>query len=288
MPDPASPPASAPLALPGARPLRDLAEALQAGRPLVGLFTDVDDTLTDGGVLMEEARAGLQSLADDGLPVVAITGRPVGWSERFLAGPGRAPLTALVAENGAVALLPDAAEPAGWRKLYQQDAATRARHQVRLQAVLAEIEATVPGARRSADSAGRETDIAIDHAEAARLDAASVARVVGLMRERGLTATVSSIHVNGWIGAHHKAQGARWIVDLLWGRDLLAERDLWVVVGDSTNDEGLFELLPHSVGVANIARFWPQLRHRPRFVTAAARGSGVAELVPVLRAARLR
>ena len=40
-------------------------------------------------------------------------------------------------------------------KLYLQDAATRAANYARMQQVLAHIEATVPGAQRAADSAGR-------------------------------------------------------------------------------------------------------------------------------------
>jgi hypothetical protein len=37
------------------------------------------------------------------------------------------------------------------------------------------------------------------------------------------------------------------------------------------------------VGVANIARFVPQLSHLPRYVTRAERGAGFAELVAHLR-----
>lgn len=269
-----------------AEPLASMAAALRAGPALRGLFTDVDDTLTAGGILMPEARSALQALAAAGLPVVAITGRPVGWSEGFMSGPAAWPVAALVAENGAVALLPDPPAAAGYRKCYQQDADTRSRHRTRLQRVLAQIEAEVPGARRACDSAGRETDIAIDHSEHAQLDAATVAKVVERMRALGLTATVSSIHVNGWIGTHDKAQGARWIVGRLWGRDLATELDRWVMVGDSTNDESLFRLLPHSVGVANIASFWERLQHRPRYVTAGERGLGFAEVAQAVLSAR--
>jgi len=93
-----------------------------------------------------------------------------------------------------------------------------------------------------------------------------------------LTATVSSIHINGWLGQHSKLTGARWIVRELWGRDLDAEMDRWVYVGDSTNDQVMFEHFPHSVGVANIRRFESQLLHRPRYITPSERGAGFAEL----------
>jgi HAD superfamily hydrolase (TIGR01484 family) len=272
---------------PPARPLADLQTRLlvqrQQGRPLVGVFTDVDDTLTDELGLMPAARAALHALAEAGLPVVAITGRPVGWSERFLLGPDAWPVQAIVAENGAVALLPTGH---GVEKRYQQSAADRAMHFQRLQAALAHIELNHPGAHRARDSAGRETDIAIDHSEHHHLDPPRVQAIVADLGALGLRATVSSIHINAWIGEHDKAQGAAWIVRELWGRDLGHERDRWVAVGDSTNDQVLFAALPHTVGVANIRRFWPALSHRPAYVTPSARGDGFAQLAEVLLAVR--
>ena len=106
------------------------------------------------------------------------------------------------------------------------------------------------------------------------------------MRDAGMHATVSSIHVNGWYGAHDKLQGARWIVQELWQRDLDAEIGQWAYVGDSTNDQRMFQAFANSVGVANIARFVPQLAHLPRYVTQGARGAGFAEFARLLLAQR--
>jgi hypothetical protein len=83
--------------------------------------------------------------------------------------------------------------------------------------------------------------------------------VVALMRAEGMNATVSSIHVNGWFGTHDKRSGAQWIVQRLLGRDVESERGRWVYVGDSTNDQLMFEHYPLSVGVANLMRFAEQL-----------------------------
>jgi HAD superfamily hydrolase (TIGR01484 family) len=213
--------------------------------------------------------------------VVPITGRPVGWSEAFAAS---WPVDAIVAENGAVGLQHTAAQ--GLLKLYQQDTATRAANFARMQQVLAVIEHAVPGARRSHDSAGRETDIAIDHSEFTDLPQAAINEVVHLMQAEGMTATVSSIHINGWFGSHSKLTGARWIVRELWGRDLDSEMDRWVYVGDSTNDQVMFEHFMHSVGVANIQRFEAQLTHAPRYITKGERGAGFAELTRLLLAGK--
>ena len=240
---------------------------------LIGVFTDIDDTLTTDGAITPDALQALVDLKAAGLHVVPITGRPVGWSEPFAAS---WPVDAIVAENGAVGL--QHSDGVGLRKLYQQDAVTRSANFSRMQTVLAHIENSVPGARRSQDSAGRETDIAIDHSEFTHLTQSAIDRVVHTMQAAGMTATVSSIHINGWFGEHSKLTGARWIVRELWGRDLDAEIERWAYVGDSTNDQVMFEHFAHSVGVANIRRFAAQLTHPPRYITPSERGAGFAEM----------
>ena len=238
-----------------------------------GLLTDIDDTLTTDGAVTPDALQALERLKSAGLPIIPITGRPVGWSEPFALA---WPVDAIVAENGAVAL---ARQPDGsLRKLYQQDATTRAANFARMQQVLTQIEHQVPGARRAIDSAGRECDIAIDHSEFTQMPQAHIDQCVALMQAAGMNATVSSIHINGWYGSHNKLEGARWIVRDLFGRDLDAEMDRWVYVGDSANDQIMFQHFPHSIGVANIARFVPQLTHLPRYVTQGERGAGFAEV----------
>ncbi|RZI76878.1 MAG: HAD-IIB family hydrolase [Variovorax sp.] len=245
----------------------------QARRGLIGVFTDIDDTLTTDGTITPDALQALADLKAAGLHVVAITGRPVGWSMPFATA---WPLDAIVAENGAVALVPRG--DGTLDKHYQQDAGTRTANFARMQAVLADIEAHIPGARRATDSAGRECDIAIDHSEFTHLSDAQINEVVLRMRSEGMHATVSSIHINGWYGDHNKLVGARWIVRELWGRGLDDEMDRWAYVGDSTNDQLMFDAFAHSVGVANIARFVPHLAYLPRYVTQGERGAGFSEV----------
>ncbi|NDZ12913.1 HAD family hydrolase [Variovorax sp. WS11] len=277
MTSPHSPPSS-----PQPQHLLSLAQWDAAARSaLVGVFTDIDDTLTTEGAITPDALQAMDALHAAGLNLVAITGRPVGWSEPFA---GVWPVDAIVAENGAVALVRTA--EGRIEKRYQQDAATRARNFERMQAVLARIEREIPAARRATDSAGRECDIAIDHSEFTQLDDATIAQVAGLMRSEGMHATVSSIHVNGWWGDHNKLEGARWIVRELWGRSLDDETQRWAYVGDSTNDALMFEHFAHSVGVANVRRFEAALSHLPRYVAPSERGAGFAEVAAAILRAR--
>jgi len=260
------------------RPFAGCPAALLA--PVRGIFTDIDDTLTADGRLDPPAAAALAALREAGVPVVAITGRPKGWSEPFARS---WPLAAIVAENGAVALIPEGGQ---LRVEYAQEAATRANNALRLRHAAARVLREVPGARLAQDSAGRETDIAVDHSEFARLDEAAIARVVAVMRDEGLNATVSSIHVNGWFGEHTKLSAAHWMLKQLFGRDLDAEIGRWVYVGDSTNDQAMFGAFALSVGVANLRRFAAQLHTWPAYITAGERGAGFAEVARAVIAAR--
>ena len=144
----------------------------------------------------------------------------------------------------------------------------------------------VPGTQLAQDSAGRETDIAIDHSEFTQLSPQRVAQVLRIMRSEGMTASVSSIHINGWFGTHNKLQGARWAVRELYGRELDAEMNQWAFVGDSTNDVLMFEAFANSIGVANVRRFEAQLAHLPQYITISERGAGFAEVAKAVLAAR--
>lgn len=263
---------------PFSRPWSELPAS--ASRSVLGLLTDIDDTLTTAGAITGDALRALHDLQAAGIPVIAITGRPMGWSEPFAR---QWPIAAIVAENGAMALLREGDE---LRIEYAQDAPTREYNARRLREVAARLLREVPGAVLAQDSAGRVTDIAVDHAEFAHLDQARIDRVVALMREEGMVATVSSIHINGWFGEHTKLSGARRIVQRLFGRPLDAERERWVYVGDSTNDQLMFAHFPLSVGVANLMNFRDQLHTWPAYLTVGERGEGFAQVARALLAAR--
>ncbi len=263
---------------------------LEARRRITGVLTDIDDTLTTDGAITADALAALAALKAAGLHVIAITGRPAGWSESFALA---WPVDAIVAENGAAALISNknTSKPSKYGhclllKLYQQDDATRLTNAGRMQQVAQRVMREVPGASLSRDSAGRETDIAFDHSEFVHLPATQIAQALQIMHSEGMNATVSSIHINGWFGTHDKLDGARWIARELLGRVLDDEMDQWVYVGDSTNDQLMFEAFDNSIGVANVRRFEAALTHKPRYITEGERGAGFAEVAAALLAAR--
>jgi HAD superfamily hydrolase (TIGR01484 family) len=249
-----------------------------ARHKIVGVFTDIDDTLTTEGAITPDALQALHDLKAAGLMVIPITGRPVGWSIPFAS---TWPVNAMVAENGAVALLYDATQNQV-RKIYQQDLATRTYNFQEMQHIAKRVLQEIPGTVMAQDSPGRETDIAFDHSEFHKLTTEKIQQVIKLLQEEGMSATISSIHINAWFGDHNKWHGAQWILKQLTGRDLNQELDQWVYVGDSTNDQVMFEHFTHSVGVANIKRFEKELKHLPKYIAQKERGTGFAEVAQAL------
>src|SRR5262249_10399819 len=113
---------------------------------------------------------------------------------------------------------------------------------------------------------------------------AAIDRIVALMQAQGMTAKVSSIHVNGWFGAYDKLAMTRTLLAEVFAIDLDRERERFVFVGDSPNDAPMFAHFPNAVGVANVAEFAHCIAILPTYVTCAEAGAGFAEVVDFLLA----
>ena len=252
------------------KPLAELRDPVR----LLGLLFDLDDTLTTEGRLTAEAYAALERLRAAGRLAVAVTGRPAGWCDHIAR---MWPVDAVVGENGAFYF-----RYADGRlyKRYQDPAPERAARRARLGAIAERILREVPGCALASDQAYRETDLAIDYCEdVPRLPLAQAERIAALMREAGLTAKVSSIHVNGWFGGYDKLAMAKTLFAEAVGTDLDAANLRYAYAGDSPNDAPMFGYFHNSVGVANVARFAGHLAASPKYVTRGASGAGFAELV---------
>ena len=263
------------------RPLREFPAA--ARRAVRGVLFDIDDTLTTGGRLTADAYAAMERLEHAGLVVVPITGRPAGWCDHIAR---MWPVSAVVGENGAFYFRYDR-DGRSMHRRYADEPAVRAANRQRLAAIADEVLQAVPGAALAADQFYREADLAIDYREDVPcLPAAAVERIAGLMRARGLTAKVSSIHVNGWFGTYDKLTTTRLLMRQAFGADPETARAAYVFVGDSPNDAPMFAWFPQAVGVANIRDFAGRLDHEPAYVTDAPAGAGFCEVAELLLAAR--
>jgi len=102
------------------------------------------------------------------------------------------------------------------------------------------------------------------------------------MQAEGMTAKVSSIHVNGWFGRYDKLGMTRTLFSEVFATDLDAERERYVYVGDSPNDAPMFAYFPNAVGVANVAPFLDRIATPPAYVTTREAGEGFVELADFL------
>jgi HAD superfamily hydrolase (TIGR01484 family) len=262
-------------------PLHDLPDADLAR--IDGLFLDIDDTLTMDGRLPARAYAALEALHESGLLVVPITGRPAGWCDHFAR---MWPVDAVVGENGAFYFWHDQ-QAKKLRQRFLADDATRAANAERLKTVAADVLQAVPGCALASDQFCRIADIAVDFCEdVPALPKREVERIAALMRAAGMTAKVSSIHVNGWFGDYDKLSMARRLMQERYGIDLDRERQRYLFIGDSPNDEPMFGYFPQAVGVANVAEFAADMTHPPAYVTRGRGGDGFVELAERLLKAR--
>jgi hypothetical protein len=167
------------------------------------------------------------------------------------------------------------------------DESVRAENMARMAQVRETILREVPGCALASDQFCRLYDLAIDFCEdVPPLPASAVRRIVQLMEHAGMTAKVSSIHVNGWFGRYDKLSMAHLLLRERYGIELEAERERCVFVGDSPNDAPMFAYLPNAVGVANVARFELPAGQAPAYVVASAAGAGFAEFARAILATR--
>lgn len=256
--------------------MKPLAEMPDPAR-IEGLLFDIDDTLTTEGRLTAEAYAALERLKRSGRIVVPITGRPAGWCDHIAR---MWPVDAVVGENGAFYFR---YHDGRLFKRFHDDDATRAEKRSRLRAVADAILAEFPGAALASDQSYRETDLAIDFCEdVPPLGLETAGHIADRMRAGGLTAKISSIHVNGWFGTYDKLAMTRTLFAEQFGRSLEGGAPGLAFVGDSPNDAPMFSHFENSVGVANVRRFERRLAAKPKFVTRNEAGAGFAELVAYL------
>jgi HAD superfamily hydrolase (TIGR01484 family) len=263
------------------RPLTDF--PTEAATHLIAVLADIDDTITTDGRLTPDAYAAMARIREAGLLMIPITGRPAGWCDHIAR---MWPVDGVVGENGAFYFRYDH----GQRKFLSRHVTSgpeAENNRSRLRQVAARILDEVQGSALASDQAYRLADIAIDFCEdVAPLDQADIDRIVGIMEAEGLTAKVSSIHVNGWFGDYDKLTMTRIMMAECFSIDINTVREQIIFVGDSPNDQPMFKHFPHAIGVANLMNFVDQLDDRPAFVTTGEGGAGFSELADALLKAR--
>lgn len=262
------------------------------------LILDVDDTFTVRGALHPDALEAVERAARAGIEVILNTGRPAGFGATLLTYVRG--VSAVVVENGGAWIdrrrAPELAAgetPVEFLAVPASDLKTR----------LVALSKRV--ARRlglsftpTADSAFRLTDYTVLRALPGGDEGLALLRalheVTAQESEGQGRLLTSSIHIHFMLDGTVSRSKADGVAAMLARRGLTdphAELARWAVaVGDSPNDASFFEpgRFALSVGVRNIERFLPELGLlQPGYVTRAAEGLGLCELIEDLLAGKL-
>ena len=245
-----------------------------------GVVFDIDDTVTRNGVLEANAYSAMHLLAGAGFELIAVTGRPLGWTDVIAR---LWPVRAAVGENGAGWAWVD---DAGTHEGYFCTETERADQAVLLDAIRCQVETDIPQVQTTCDHLHRRCDLAFDVGEFASLPQGEIDALVGLIERMGARSSVSTVHAHAVPGAWDKAKGVARALEEVLGIELSAELERGVCVGDSGNDAAAFEYFSKSVGVANVREHLDRLPVPPRYITDGDRGRGFAELAAHLGGAR--
>lgn len=241
--------------------------------PISFLFTDIDDTLTDEGLIHPPAYTAIWSLAQAGIKVVPVTGRPAGWCELIAR---QWPVQGVIGENGAFYFRYHNKK---MQRHFYIDEKTRQNNQARLERIKQEVLNTVPGCALASDQFCRLFDLAIDFCEdVPALKSTEVQKIVSIFNQHGAQAKISSIHVNGWFGDYNKLTMVKDYLHREWNISSDEAKKYAGFSGDSPNDEPMFEFFPHSFGVANIKDFIETLRFPPQYIAQERGGLGFVEI----------
>ncbi len=243
---------------------------------LVYFFMDIDDTFTSNGKITAEAYQALWDLHTCGVKVVPVTGRPAGWCDmiaRFW------PVEAVIGENGAFYFSYQNQTKTMIRKHFQTES-DRLKGKFLLNILQDRVLKEIPGCAISADQPFRIADLAIDYCEdVPALSQESVEHICAIAKSLGLNYKISSIHVNCWYGNHDKLSCLKNFLQDFAGESMERLQQKIMFVGDSPNDEPLFSALDHSIAVANIHEFLPQMIHHPTYIAEKYSGDGFQEIV---------
>ena len=236
------------------------------------VFTDVDDTLTFNGQLPVETFKALYNLQNAGIEVIPVTGASAGWCDCLIK---TWPINHIIGENGAITMQKDE-----HRIVSSVFAKTKTGVEVDLAALKqlgSELSKHYPTVRYTQDQMFRLTDIAFDIGQTVTVEDTIAEQATQWLGRHGAQARRSSIHINAWIGDYSKASGA---MDWLSTRNINVQDCIFI--GDSPNDESMFQHFPCSVGVANIQRFLASMQHVPAYITERDGGFGFVDLANVL------
>ncbi|MBN22991.1 MAG: HAD family hydrolase [Bdellovibrionaceae bacterium] len=237
-----------------------------------GICFDIDDTFSTDGKILPETYQSLWSLKASGFQLVAVTGRPAGWCDhiaRFW------PVDAVVGENGAFTFFMNQGKR---ERLDTPQVLSLEEMRKKLNQLKIDLLYQWKDLSFASDQPYREYDLAIDFCEdVPPWTSDEVQKLVKFCESKGAIAKVSSIHVNTWFGSFEKSKGFEYWLEQTQ-KEEKRSKERWLYIGDSPNDEPMFNVFQWSVAVSNIQPFLKQIKKYPQWITQEYSGKGFVEM----------
>jgi hydroxymethylpyrimidine pyrophosphatase-like HAD family hydrolase len=238
------------------------------------IASDMDGTLTTNGKFTPKLLQTFEQLNAAGIKVLIVTGRSSGWVSGLSY---YLPVEGAIAENGGLfypSISKLTGESSSERPFFLTPIPDLMIHRQNLEVTFAQLKLKFPKIKESSDNIFRLTDWTFDVEGLSQLELRTLAH---LCHEMGWDFTYSTVQ------CHIKPQGqdkAVGLWEVLWNFFPGLSPDEVITVGDSPNDESLFDqrYFPLSVGVANIQEYVDSINHKPKYITNAPEGKGFCEL----------
>ena len=241
---------------------------------LFAIFSDIDDTITHKGKILPSAFNAMWKLYKSGIKFIPVTGRSAGWVDHFAR---MWPCHAVIGENGAFYSYMSGKKLV---KKYYDKSFDPIKNQRKLDVLLKDINKKYPKAKPSSDQGFREFDLSIDYCEdIKRFTDKEIDEIVKIYKRHGANVKISSIHINGWFGNFDKFSMIKKFLKQEYKLDFTKNKEKFLFIGDSQNDEPNFKAFKYSVGVSNVKAFLKYMKHHPTFITKKPGGYGFSEMV---------
>jgi HAD superfamily hydrolase (TIGR01484 family) len=234
------------------------------------ITTDIDGTLTKNHKFTPELLQAIDLINTKGLKLLLVTGRSAGWVSALA---NYLPIVGAIAENGGIYF-----DAEGEMDLLTPIKSIE-EHRDQLTMTFWKLQEIYPQLQESIDSQFRITDLTFDVGD---LNSTELGAIAAQCAVWGWGFTYSTIQCHIKPLRQDKAAG---IIQVIKNYFPELNPSQIITVGDSPNDASMFDsqLFPHSVGVANIQHYLPQLAHQPRYITQLPEVAGFCELVNLLR-----
>jgi HAD superfamily hydrolase (TIGR01484 family) len=234
------------------------------------IFSDFDGTMTlENRELTPTFFEILDVMKKNKQELIIVSGRSLSWGHFFLTHFPQ--ITAAIMEGGGVIVT--RAKKADM----VEDCLISEADLSHLEMVTESIREHFPRCPISMDSFGRKTDRAIEFEQMQDED---IKQVLDFFKTQKVNYSKSNVHINYWCGEISKYLGVKRYLEH-HRKDI--NIDDCTFFGDAPNDESMFQLFPHSVGVSNIEHCLPKLKYKPKEILKGPEKSGPLGVLWYLR-----